>query len=63
MSSTWSHRDSKSRNDAIDGLILNNQHDVPDPTGKIPLWHVTNYGYADYVRKLYAAGVVIDRFG
>ncbi|KAJ5120632.1 uncharacterized protein N7515_010020 [Penicillium bovifimosum] len=51
----------KSWNDAIDGLILNNQHDVPDPTGKTPLWHVANYGYADCVRKLGAAGVVIDR--
>jgi ankyrin repeat protein len=61
MSSTWNHNDLKSWNDAIDGLILNNEHDVPDSTGQTPLWHVANYGYADCVRKLCAAGVVIDR--
>lgn len=61
MSSTLTHIDLQSWNDAIDGLIPNNQHDVPDPTGKTPLWHVANYGYADCVRKLCAAGVVIDR--
>ncbi|KAJ5267439.1 ankyrin repeat domain protein [Penicillium angulare] len=61
MSSTWTHNDLKSWNDAIGGLILNKQHDVPDSTGKTPLWHVANYGYADCVRELCAAGVVIDR--
>ncbi|KAL4985858.1 ankyrin repeat-containing domain protein, partial [Aspergillus falconensis] len=61
MSSTWAHDDVKSWNDAIEGLVSNGQHDVPDTTGKTPLWHVANYGYADCVRKLCAAGVAIDR--
>lgn len=61
MSSTWPSKDLKSWNDAIGGLILNKEHDVPDTTGKTPLWHVANYGYDGCVRELCAAGVFIDR--
>ncbi|KAL4899384.1 ankyrin repeat-containing domain protein [Aspergillus multicolor] len=61
MSLTWAHDDLESWNDAIDGLVSNGQHDVPDSNGATPLWHVANYGYANCVRKLCAAGVAIDR--
>lgn len=48
-------------NNAIDGLIRENQHDVPDDSGKTPLWLVASYGYSECVHKLCGAGVDIDR--
>ena len=59
MPSTWAF--AESWNNAIDGLIRENQHDVPDESGKPPLWFAANYGYSECVRKLCEAGVDIDR--